>query len=133
MIRVELPIKTVSLLNMRDHFRVTSQRKSLHRRTTTLALIESRAKAPELPVVVTLTRLSPGMLDEHDNLPSAFKHIVDGVAAWIGIDDADPRVTWKYAQQKCKRGQFGVILEIESHQKSENPAAVTAGPSNQAI
>ena len=131
--RVGLPIKTVSLLNQREHFRATAQRKAMHRRTTTLALMATKAPAPELPATVTLTRISWGTLDKHDNLPSAFKHIVDGVAAWIGIDDADPRVTWKYAQQKCKRGQFGVILEIESHQKSENPAAVTAGPSNQAI
>lgn len=107
---VEIPLKTVSLLNMREHFRVNAARKALHRRTTSLALMNM--KAPPLPCVVTLTRVSPGTLDAHDNLPSAFKHIVDSVASWLGVDDADPQVTWRYAQQKCARGQFGVIVEV---------------------
>lgn len=112
MIRIELPLKTVSLLNMREHWRANATRKALHRRTVSLAFIAAKAAAPELPVTVTLTRVSPGTLDEHDNLPSAFKHVVDGVASWLGIDDADPRVTWRYAQQKCARGKFGVIVEV---------------------
>lgn len=32
---------------------------------------------------VELVRISPGTLDEHDNLPSAFKAILDATCAWI--------------------------------------------------
>ena len=109
-LRVELPIKTVSLLNMREHYRVTAKRKATHREATRLML--HGKTPPALPVTVTLTRVSPGTLDEHDNLPSAFKHAVDEIAVWLGIDDADKRVTWRYAQTRCKRGQFGVIVEV---------------------
>ncbi len=110
MIRIYLPIKTVSLLNMREHFRVTSKRKKEHREIVARAL--GGKPRPELPCVVTLTRISPGTLDAHDNLPSAFKNVVDGVADWLGIDDADPRVTWVYEQEKCKLKEFGVRVEI---------------------
>lgn len=110
MLKVELPLKTVSLLNMREFFRVSAKRKATHRETTRLLL--KGKTPPALPVTVTLTRISAGTLDEHDNLPSAFKHIVDEIAVWLGIDDADKRVTWKYAQQKCKRGTFSVIVEV---------------------
>ena len=110
MMRVEIPMKTVSLLNMREHFRVTAKRKA-EQRLLVSAYFNGKPR-PELPVTVTLTRVSPGTLDEHDNLPSAFKHCVDQIAAWLGVDDSDRRVQWRYAQQKCKRGDFGVIVEI---------------------
>lgn len=108
--RVEIPLKTVSLLNVREHWRQTANRKAEHRHI--VGLYFNGKQRPELPVTVTLTRRSPGVLDAHDNLPSAFKHIVDGLATWLGIDDADPRVTWKYAQQRCTRSDFGVIVEV---------------------
>lgn len=107
---IELPLKTVSLLNMREHWRVGAQRKAQHRHTT--RMLVGGKSAPAMPVTVTLTRLSTGTLDAHDNLPSCFKHIVDELADWLRVDDADPRVTWRYAQQKCKRGQFGVLVEV---------------------
>lgn len=112
MIRVELPLKTVSLLNMREHFRVTAARKATHRQC--VRLVMHGKTAPPMPVTVTLTRVSYGMLDEHDNLPSAFKHVVDELAVWLGVDDADKRVTWRYAQQKCARGGYGVIVEVSA-------------------
>ncbi|MFA7291879.1 MAG: hypothetical protein WC023_06480 [Rhodocyclaceae bacterium] len=108
--RIELPLKTVSLLNMREHFRVAATRKALHRRT--VQLMFKGKERPTLPATVTLTRLSPGTLDAHDNLPSSMKHIVDGLADWLDVDDADPRVRWVYAQQKSQRGKFGVIVEV---------------------
>ena len=106
---IDLPIKTVSTLNTREHFRVAAKRKALHR-----AIVKRHMASiprPSLPVVVCLTRHSSGTLDAHDNLPSAFKHIVDELADWLGIDDADPRVRWTYEQEKCKRGLTWVTVE----------------------
>ena len=127
MIRVAMPIMTVSLLNMREHWRATAKRKAEHRYVVSQYF--KGLPVPALPITVTLTRWSCGTLDAHDNLPSAFKHIVDGLAAWIGIDDASNQVEWKYAQRKCPRGKFGVTVEIESLQKSEtrNQKQLTAG------
>jgi hypothetical protein len=110
MIRVFLPVRTVSLLNMREHFRVSAKRKAAHRHC--VRLVMHGQPVPDLPVTVTLTRISWGKLDEHDNLPSAFKHVVDELAAWLGIDDADKRVTWRYAQKKGMRGEYGVVVEV---------------------
>lgn len=51
------------------------------------------------PVVVTLTRVSHRELDGHDNLPIAFKAVVDQVAAQLGLkSDSDPRIAWYYLQ-----------------------------------
>jgi hypothetical protein len=36
------------------------------------------------------------------------------VAAWLGIDDADPRIIWEYApQQQCKRGQQKIVIKVD--------------------
>ena len=32
---------------------------------------------------------------------------------WLGIDDASPLLTWEYEQEKCKRGQYGVRIQVE--------------------
>jgi hypothetical protein len=106
----DIPVKTVSTLNTREHFRVGQVRKALHR-ATTRRIVHTLPK-PQLPVIVCLTRHSAGTLDAHDNLPSAMKHVVDEIASWLGIDDADPRVQWRYEQEKCKRGLTWVSVEV---------------------
>ena len=69
--------------------------------------------APSLPLIVTVTRVAPGRgLDAHDNLPGACKHVVDAVAKWLGIDDRDPRVSWRY-DQKADGRTVGVGIRIE--------------------
>lgn len=108
--KFELPIKTVSTLNRREHFRVAAARKALQRSQTRKAM--EGIPTPQFPVVVRLTRHSSGLLDAHDNLPSAFKHVVDELAVWLGVDDADERVKWLYAQEKCKRGQTWITVEV---------------------
>lgn len=51
-----------------------------------------------LPVVVKLTRIGQKRLDD-DNLRPALKAVRDCVAAWLGCDDADPRIRWEYSQR----------------------------------
>jgi hypothetical protein len=108
--RLELPIHTVSLLNQREHWRITARRKKLHRAIVTKHL--EGLLPPPLPVRITLTRLSAGTLDAHDNLPSAFKHVVDALATWLEVDDADPRISWIYGQMKTRPGAHSILLEI---------------------
>lgn len=106
---VELPIKTGSGLNMREHWRKRAKRVKAERTVAMVRTISSRI--PPLPVVVILTRLSAGTLDD-DNLQGAFKAIRDGVADAYGVADNDPRMTWRYDQAKCKRGEFGVRITL---------------------
>lgn len=112
MIAIELPIKTVAGLNAREHFRVRAKRVRNERGTAHLSVKHKRGK-PELPVVVTMVRLSAGSLDD-DNLQGAFKAIRDGVADAYGVPDNDPLIAWRYSQERCKRGEFGVRIEVEA-------------------
>jgi hypothetical protein len=106
----ELPIKTVSTLNTREHFRVAAKRKALQRAQT--RRVVEKLPTPQTPAIVCLTRHSAGSLDAHDNLPSAFKHIVDELADWMGVDDGDGRVQWRYEQERCQRGMTWVTVEV---------------------
>jgi len=110
MIIVELPIKTVAGLNAREHFLARSRRVRGERAAAHMTVKHARGR-PELPVVVTMVRLSAGSLDD-DNLQGAFKAIRDGVSDAYGIPDNDPRISWRYTQERCKRGQFGVRIEV---------------------
>jgi len=69
---------------------------------------------PKLPLTITVTRVGPRTVDAHDNLPCACKYIVDEIARYLGVDDANPQLTWKYAQEKSQ--EFGVRIEIEEVQ-----------------
>lgn len=110
MISVHLPLKTVAGLNAREHWRKRAKRVKAERLTARLVLTP-HPKPDVFPVVVRMVRLSPGTLDS-DNLQGAAKAIRDGVADWLGIPDNDPRIDWQYGQERCKRGEFGVRVEV---------------------
>jgi len=97
---VELPgLRLVNPLNQREHWRSVSTRGKREKAATAAAL---RGKAPPaLPVVVTITRVSTGRLDSDGCVASA-KHVRDAVAAWLGCDDADPRIAWRVMQARGK-------------------------------
>lgn len=71
------------------------------------------------------------LLDEGDNLPFSLKPLRDRVAASLGIDDADPRVTWKYHQFLTEHSPC-VIVKMElielcvTKKKSPKPSGMTA-------
>lgn len=46
-----------------------------------------------------LVRIAPRELDRHENLPMAFKAVVDGIADWFGINDRDKRLSFEYEQE----------------------------------
>ena len=110
MVTVFVPVQTVSEMNRRDHWRVRHRRLKSHREAAYLL-----TRPQPLPCVVTLTRVGGKPLDT-DNLAGALKGVRDGVADRLGVDDADPRVEWRYAQAPKPRGRvspMGVMIEIE--------------------
>lgn len=111
MICFTLPIKTVGGLNAREHWRKRAARVKVERSTAMLAARSALGGDPR-PCIVTLIRLSPGTLDD-DNLQGAGKAIRDGIADAIGVDDRDPAIEWRYDQERCPRGKFGVRVTIE--------------------
>lgn len=77
-----------------------------------VGLMLSQFERPELPVVVTMTRCSIGVLDS-DGAVGAMKSCRDAVAEWLKIDDADPRVEWVVKQTKVKRDAVGTVIRVE--------------------
>ena len=72
-------------------------------RPTVISYLIAAVMAPKAEV--TLTRIAGGTLDDHDNLRAAFKHVVDEIAAWVGVPDAHPVFSWRYAPSKtCAEG-----------------------------
>ena len=65
------------------------------------------------PWRVTLIRVyrPPKRKFAGDNLQTAFKHIRDGIADGLGVNDEDESmVTWEYAQEKGARNEIRVEI-----------------------
>lgn len=102
-----IPIKTVTGLNAREHFRVRAKRVKAERAATALIV-----RPFFTPCIVRMVRLSPALCDD-DNLQGAMKAVRDEIARINGVDDGPTGpITWVYAQEKCKRGTFGVRVEF---------------------
>lgn len=99
-----IPLRTVSALNRREHWAVRARRVKAERRAA--LLITQPNWIDKFPATITLVRFGPRKLDD-DNLRGAMKGVRDGVADRLGVDDADPRITWEYQQEK---GKYGVRL-----------------------
>jgi hypothetical protein len=110
-----VPIRTVNESNgggnSRHRFAIASRRKA-HKQAVALAWAESHQPVPSVPCAVRMVRLSAGELDD-DGLRSALKSVRDAVAAMLEVDDG-PRgpITWAYAQERCRRGEYAVRVEF---------------------
>lgn len=84
------------------------------------------------PCEVRIVRLAPAQLDD-DNLARACKAVRDEVAAWLGVDDRDPRVTWVCAQEKAPRGVYGVRILVRPTGPGHSCAVVSQEPDGAVI
>ncbi len=132
LVDIVVPIATKSRSNARVHWRGRQKTTKNERSATCIMLLKTGLSTADrvdvvggkerltrtlidapLPCAVTLTRLSERFLDD-DNVRDALKAVRDEVAAWLGVDDRDERVTWRYGQQKMQRGCFGVRVQLEA-------------------
>lgn len=132
---IEVPCAVVSEMNNHDHWAKRLRRKSAQQNCLLAILLTQGIKADGVKIKgqlkVTLTRLyckkkpkayirqtnivygySFGKPMDKDNLSSAFKWLQDGVAQWLGRDDGDGTVDWRYAQEENERGPM-VLVKIE--------------------
>ncbi len=109
-VEVRLWIATPSRANVRGRRSAAIASNSTQRDQTMHGLSRLLGAPPPGPVVVILTRIAPGELDPHDNLPMAMKGPVDGAAAWLRRDDADPSVAWCYRQEVGR--DWGVVIAV---------------------
>ena len=72
----------------------------------------SQFEKPALPLLVTMTRCSVGTLDD-DGAVGAMKSVRDEIAKWLGINDNDPRATWRVEQRRVGRKECGTVIRIE--------------------
>lgn len=105
-----LGMRLVNPTNEHAHWRVRSARAKEQRQQ---AKVRTQAAGGHLlagPYVVRITRRGPGRLDS-DSLPPSGKHVRDGIADALGIDDGDDRqAVWTYAQERAR--VWSVVVEI---------------------
>lgn len=117
MMSITVPIRTVSEANAHEHWRARQRRAKEQRTFTAMACrsgmrFDARAfRVTTATMTVRLVRVAPGTLDS-DNLAGSQKHVRDGIADWLGIDDGSPRITWEYAQEHGPKGFYGVRIEV---------------------
>ena len=110
-----LPIKTVSELNQREHWREKHKRHKIQKMQVKMRFREFNGLlAPPLHIIII--RCMPRMLDS-DNLPGALKCVRDALADCIipGLqagraDDPKYGLTFEVKQEKAK--QKGVKIQI---------------------
>lgn len=87
-------------------------RKAVAKVRSDVTAVLSQQDKPELPVKVTMTRCSSGVLDS-DGAIGSMKNVRDAIAAWIGVDDSDKRIEWHVEQRKVTRKEAGTVIRIE--------------------
>lgn len=99
MTSIVLPLHIVSEMNARECWRAKHARAKLHRCTARMMAHNAGIRPGTESYTVRLIRTSPRALDD-DNLAAGFKAVRDGIADALGINDRDPRVVWKYGQER---------------------------------
>lgn len=95
---------------------VTRKQRALAKRTGKDLRVEHQVAHPLVPVVVELTRISFGRLDD-DNLRQALKGVRDEIAWQLGVNDRDPIVRWDYdhpGQEHGPKGRQAVRIRIRA-------------------
>lgn len=114
-VSLQVPIKVLSEANLREHWATRARRAKGQRKTVAQELWAHTGKPRatlDRPLAVTLTRIAPRALDD-DNLAGGFKHVRDGIADWLGIDDRhDGLVAYRYQQERGKPKQYRVRIDI---------------------
>ena len=107
--RFYIPIRLVSFLNERFHWRKLNQIKNRQKEATRLSMIGKEIPLP--PLIITITRVGKRRLDD-DNLATSCKYVRDQIAEIVGVDDGSSLYTWQYRQRTSADEQYGVEVEI---------------------
>lgn len=99
--KVIVPLAIKGSLNSREHWSARARRVK-HERFLVCAHLPRGLPSLPLPLVITLTRVAPRELDD-DNLVGRFKGVRDEVAKWLGVDDRNKAITWRYQQRKPEK------------------------------
>lgn len=121
-ITAQISVRLVNGANAREHWAVKAGRAKLQRRSARNALADKMplwllaadlAAAGDPPITITITRRGGRRMDD-DGLTISAKHVRDGIADWLRIDDGDKRLTWVVKQDKAPRGQHWVDVVVST-------------------
>lgn len=123
----QIPLKTVSESNVREHWHKRAQRHTLQQMIVRSLFVKVLEPIP-LPCTVKMIRLSNKRIDS-DNLQMAFKWVRDQLGECLipeerkfyidkkgktrelkGRCDDNPMIKWEYDQEKSK--EIGIRIEI---------------------
>ncbi|MFA4900877.1 MAG: hypothetical protein WC563_15270 [Brevundimonas sp.] len=104
-------VRLVNATNEHTHWRVRSKRAKAQRGLASMVLRSICATPPPPPLTITITRHAPSNGLDSDSLPPSGKHLRDGIADFLGVDDGSASLTWLYCQE---RGPWGVTIQIEA-------------------
>ncbi len=116
----EVPTKTVSEMNRIEHWGTKRRRASGQRQLAKLCCDVSLPSPVARSIrngkhEIKLVRVGGKRMDD-DNLASAMKHVRDGIADSVQVDDGSDRIKWKYDQLpdgSHKSSVFVYVREIE--------------------
>lgn len=111
-----LPGEKLESLNQRGKWQKHAARIRRQRHLAAMLFHPARRKAwgdgpLPLPLVVTIVRCAPRLLDD-DNAVGSAKHVRDGVADALGLEghDRNPHVLWVVTQERA--ATYAVRIEI---------------------
>lgn len=119
MVKFKLPIKVYNEANSNDHWAKKNARRQ-SQKMSILLLCPQYFKDITPPCKIKLTRISPRKLDKLDNLPYAFKGIIDAIyeiffpGLAIGRADNNTGIEIEFDQKKGLTNEFGLEIEAEN-------------------
>lgn len=111
-------VRTVSESNTFEHWRARSRRHSEQKFVVKKSFESWKKENLSFPVHVHVTRIAPRKLDEHDNLRSSLKYIVDAISEIlipgksVGRADDSGEIIWHYDQKKGAVREYAVDIKI---------------------
>ena len=117
---VFVPVRTSTPGNSRRHWRADWQAAKTQRAAAYLATVvalnalspaDRKALEESDSVTVRVTRFSGRRLDPQ-NVLGAAKHVIDGLADALGVNDGDDWYDWQMPTQE--RGAPGIRIELET-------------------
>lgn len=113
MIAFDVPVKTVSVANKREHWAARAKRAKTHRQSAKITALVAGARGYATgEISVLMVRVGAKRLDD-DNIYSALKAVRDGIADALGRDDGDTQIHWATPGQEV--GAPSVRVRIWRH------------------
>ncbi len=104
------PCKLASLANTRECHWTKAKRAKSQRTQARFNVRMNVGKLGERAMTIKITRVGKRKLDS-DNLAISAKHVRDGIADALGLDDGSPLLTWRYEQRVGKVYECHVTIE----------------------